>query len=234
MVNSRATSVSGLTAGEEDAAVPILALEAHQHEPAHQPGDERDAEVHQHRPGDPAHADVHDDAVDAEQRRQEREEHPGVDPVQQHLEDRVQRHQSGHQVRVPTGEVVPHQHHRDAARQPHEDEALRIPRHVPEEHDRQGEHHQRPDHPVLDEREREHPAVAERGAELLIADLGQGRVHHQDQPDRDRDVGGPHLPPLDEGLEPGRGVPEGHARRHREEDPEREEPVEGRQSGGDG
>src|SRR4030065_514376 len=44
----------------------------------------------------------------------------------------------------------------------------------------------RPDHPVLEEREGEDAPVLERGAQLFVADLREGRVHHQDQP-----AGGP-------------------------------------------
>ena len=126
---------------------------------------------------------------EAEPRRQQRREEVRVDREEQHLEDRVERDEAGAVLGVALREVVPHDHHRDAAREADEDEAEHVLGLVAQEDDREPEHQQRADDPVLHEREREHALVAEDLAELLVADLRERRVHHQDEADGDRDRG---------------------------------------------
>jgi len=48
------------------------------------------------------------------------------------------------------------------------------------------EHQRRPDHPVENQRRAHQSAFAFEPADLLVADLGQDGIHHQQQPDRDR------------------------------------------------
>ncbi len=50
-----------------------------------------------------------------------------------------------------------------------------------------------PDHPVLHQAQPEHLPVPEHVAQLLVAHLRQRRVHHEDQPDGDRDRRRAHL-----------------------------------------
>jgi hypothetical protein len=70
------------------------------------------------------------------------------------------------------------------------------------------------------------PLVAEDLAQLLVADLRQRRVHHQDEADRDGDRGRAHAHAVERGREAGRQSAERDAQAHRGEDPQREVAVE--------
>ena len=78
---------------------------------------------------------------------------------------------------------------------------------VVQEDDRQDEHEERPDHPVLHERKAEDLVVAEDVAELLVAHLGKRRIHHHDEADGDGDVGRAHLKRLMKAGTPGKAQP---------------------------
>ena len=91
----------------------------------------------------------------------------------------------------PFGQFVPDDHHGDAARQPDHDQAGHVFGITAQEDDRQGEHQDRTDDPVLQQGEPQDLPVAEDVPQLLVVHLGERRVHHQDQPDGNRDIGGP-------------------------------------------
>ena len=75
-------------------------------------------------------------------------------------------------------------------------------------------------------------AVGELVAEVAVADLGQHRVHHGQQPDGDRQRDGVDLDALEGGVQV-RDQPAQHqAGGHGEPDPHRQEPVERRELGG--
>ena len=134
---------------------------------------------------------------------------------------------------VAIGEFVPDDDHGDAAREPDEDEPHHVLRHVGQKGDGEHEHENRADDPVLDQRERQDLPIAKNPAHLFIAHLGQGRVHHQDEPDGDWDVGGAHreaIPEIgDAGPQPARADAHGHG----EEDPQGQVAVDERQFLGD-
>ncbi len=125
------------------------------------------------------------------------DEQPGIDAVEQHLEDAVEGHQPSSVFRVSLRQFVPDNHHRNAAGQADHDEAHHVLRVVVQEQDGQGEHQYRADQPVLHERQTENLPVAEDLAHFLVADFRQRRVHHQDQTDGDRDVGRSNLEAVD-------------------------------------
>jgi len=81
----------------------------------------------------------------------------------------------------------------------------------------------------LDQRQGQHLGVAKGLTQLLVLDLGKGRVHHQDKADGDRDVGGAHLELVDEILDAGHQVAQPHANRHGQKDPQCQITVEQRQ-----
>jgi hypothetical protein len=116
-------------------------------------------------------------------------------------------------------------HHGDAAGEPHQNQADRVARQIPQEDQRQREHHQRPHDPVLNQRERQHPAVTEHRTHRFVPHLGEGRVHHQDQPDRDRDARGPDLEAVEEGRHAWHRVAQRHPQTHGQKDPQGEIPV---------
>ena len=211
---------------DEDALIPVPAPAPDQDDPGQDPGDERDAEVDEHALRDLRHRDLDDGPLEPEPGRQHRDEHVGEDRVEQDLEDRVEGHEAGGVLGVAAREVVPHDDHRDAPGEPDQDEPGHVLRVVAQEDHRQREHQQRTDDPVLDQRQREDPHVPEDPADLLVADLRERRVHHQDQADRDRDRGRPHAQPVEEGDDPRDDDPEEDPADHGGEDPHRQIAVE--------
>src|SRR3546814_11881951 len=78
-------------------------------------------------------SDVCSSDLKPEQRRQDREEEPGVNAEEGDLEYRIEGDQTGHILIVTPGELVPHQHHRDAPRETDKDDAGHIFRAVAQE-----------------------------------------------------------------------------------------------------
>src|SRR3546814_4003663 len=81
------------------------------------------SKIKQHGFGDGPEADVEYAALKPEQKRQDREEEPGVNAEEGDLEYRIEGDQTGHILIVTPGELVPHQHHRDAPRETDKDDA---------------------------------------------------------------------------------------------------------------
>ena len=170
-------------------------------------------------------------ALSPSQRGQHGQEEVGIHREEQHLEDRVERHQSGGILAVAAREVVPHNHHRDAARQPNQDQAGHVFGLVAQEQHRKRKHENRSDNPVLNERKQQHPAVLEDAAHLLVLHLCQRRIHHQDQADRNGDRGCACVEAVQERHHARHEVAQRNAGCHGGEDPEREVAVEKRQPG---
>ena len=160
------------------------------------------------------------------------EEEPRIGGEEQDLEDRVEGDEPGDVLVVAARQLVPDQHHGDAAGKPDQDHARHVLRVVAQEDHGEREHQHRADDPVLDERQRQHAPVLEDEVQLLVAHLRQRRVHHQDQADRDRHVGGADREGVEGRGQRGERRAEQDAERHRGEDPERQPAVEEREPGG--
>ncbi len=157
----------------------------------------------------------------------------GIDAVEQHLEDAVEGHQPGGVIGVAFGQLIPDDDHGDAARQPDHDQPGHVFGVAAQEDDRQQEHQDRADDPVLQQRQAQHLPVAEDLAQLVIMHLGQRRVHHQDQADGDGDVGGADRNRRVERLDGlGQQKAQAHADRHGQEDPQGQVAVEKGQAPG--
>ena len=78
-----------------------------------------------------------------------------IEAVEEHLEDAVEGHETGGVLRVALGQLVPDDDHGDAARQADHDEPDHVLGVVVQEDDGQEEHQERPDDPVLHQREAE-------------------------------------------------------------------------------
>ena len=141
--------------------------------------------------------------------------------------------EAGREVGVAAGEVVPHQDHRDTPGEPDEDDPHHHLRTVGEQEQCEKEHHERTDDPVLYEGDPEQSQVAEDRRELLVAHLRKRRVHHQDEPDRDRDVRRADAELVPERGDPRREVARADADDHHEEDPQRQISIEDAQSAAD-
>jgi hypothetical protein len=177
-------------------------------------------------------SDAHVDgrAFEPEQGRQHGHEEPGEHAVEQHLEDAVEGDEARGVLRISAGQLVPDDHHGDAARQAHHDEPDHVLRVVVQEDDREEEHDPRADQPVLDQRQPEDPVIAEHVAELLVPHLGERRIHHHDQADGDGYVGGADAEAIDERWDAFEQPAQTDPREHGEEDPERQIPIEERKA----
>jgi hypothetical protein len=172
-----------------------------------------------------ADAHVHLHALESEHPGQQGDKHKGVHRVEQHLEHRVEGHEAGRVVAVTLGQFVPDDHHGDAAGQSDQDDALHESRLVEQEQDGEEEHEERSDDPVLHQGESQDLPVAKDVPQLLVVDLGQRRIHHDDEADGDGDGGG-----ADGGALDGFAYHRPHIARpdadgHGQEDPEGEETV---------
>ena len=154
------------------------------------------------------------------------QEEPAEEGVGQDLEERVEGDEHRRELTGPAGEGVPDEHHRDAAREADQDEPVAIGREVGEEEPGQPEHQDRSHDPVEHERGGEHPWVGGRGADRFVAHLREHRIHHPEEPDRDRRRDPGDLHRVESRAEVGKGASQQKAERHREEDPEGEPAVE--------
>lgn len=157
------------------------------------------------------------------------EEEDGHGRVQDHLQDRVDRHDEGAVLDVPAREVRPHEHHGDAPRQPDEDEPLPQRVLVGQKGPREPEHKQGGDDPVEGDGDGElgpDGAAAEGEGQGFEAGFAEDGVHHCEEADGE---GEGHV--REGAALEGRGgggdeVAEEDAGDHGEEDPEEEEAVE--------
>ena len=220
-------------ARHETGVVPVFADKAQQHPAREQAGDAGNAQVDEHAFGDLAHGDGDDRAAQAKQRRQHGQKQPGIDAVEQHLEEGVERDQRSGVFGRAARQVVPDDDHGDAARQPDEDQPGHVFGLVGKKDDGQHEHQHRAYDPVLQQRQPQHARVAPHGGQVFVAHLGKRRVHHQHQTDGDGDVGTADLVAADDGLDVRHQPAQGQAQRHGGEDPQREIAVEEREFAGE-
>ena len=197
------------------------------------PAVERDAEEDQHRARDLPDARLEALRVETEPAREHGQVEVAEQRVGDDLEERVEDDEHRRSLAVAPGDVVPDQHHRDAAREPDDDHAGAVGGLVGEQQPGEREHERRPDDPGEKERDAEEAAIADavvaHPAEVLVAHLREHRVHHQEQSggDRQRDRADLQLaePVVQARQERAESQPGGH----RQPDPERQEAVERRE-----
>ena len=176
--------------------------------------------------GDIEDGDIDGGGVEAEERREDGEEEPGVEAVEEDLEDAVEGDECGGVLGVALGEVVPDDDHSDASGEADEDEADHVVGVMVEEEECEGEHEDGADEPVLDEGEGEDFGIFEDIWEFFVTDFGQGGIHHEDEADGQGEVGGAEGEAVEEGFGFWEEVSEGDAQEHGEDDPEGEIAVE--------
>ena len=230
MVNSRPYRAAGPILGRNVDSYHSRALGPLAEGAGEVPGQQRDAEEDQHGLGDAPHRHVEGGLLEAEPAGQDLEVEVAEERERQDLEDGVDGDQDGGRLPVPAGEVVPDQHHGDAAGQADDDQPGPVLRQVGQQQPRQGEHQRRADDPVEEDRGAQQPGVAGDVAELVVADLRQHRVHHHQQPDRDRQRDRADLDRGEGVVEAGDEAAEQQADDHRDADPHRQEPVQGGQA----
>ena len=125
--------------------------------------------------------------------------------------------------RVALGQVVPDDDHGDAAGQADDDQPHHVMRVAAEKGDGQQKHEDGADHPVLHQGQGQDLEVFENLGQFLVAHLGQGRVHHQNQADSDGNIGGAHLK-VGQGLgKTGDQIAQGDPGSHGQENPQGQE-----------
>ena len=197
-------------------------------------GGERDAEEDEDGARDLPDPDLEALRVEPEPVGEHREVEPAEQRVGDDLEDRVEDDEDRRTVVVAAREVVPDEDHRDAAREADDDHAGAVRRLVGEEDPGEREHQQRGDDPGQEERDGEEAAVPRVAlAQVLVADLREDRVHHQQQAERDRQRHRPDLKAREQVVEAGDQRSEGQPTGHRQRDPQREEAVERREAAQD-
>ena len=103
--------------------VPVAPAPAKADPAGEEAGGERDAEEDQHGPGDLPEADLESLGVETEPARQHGQVEVAEQRVGRQLEDRVEDDEHRGAVAVAAGELVPDQHHRDAAGETDDDHA---------------------------------------------------------------------------------------------------------------
>ena len=228
MVNSSATSVIGLMRGMKLCSYHSCPSRDQQREAREHPGEERNAEIDEDalRRSAPMET-LTDRAPQSKPARQHRDEEPGVDGVEQHLEDRVERDQARRRIRCrPCARsfqtiTMAMQRARPIMMRP--GHVLGI---VAQEDDREREHQHGPITQFCTSESASTCLLRKTSSQLLVAHLRQRRVHHQDQADGDGDRCRADAEAVekrhDARDEPARADPE----RHGGEDPDSEIAVE--------
>ena len=122
-----------------------------------EPGGERDAQEDQDGARDLPDAHLEALGVQPEPAGEDGEVEVAEEGVRGDLEDGVEDDEDGRAVAVAPREVVPDQHHRDAAGETHDDHAGAVLGLVREEEPSETEHQQRADHPREEQRVEEEP-----------------------------------------------------------------------------
>ena len=214
---------------QEPLLVPLAALGLLPEMAGEEPGEQRDAEEDQHGLGDLPRRGVDRRLLEAQPSGQHREVEPAEHGEHDHLEDGVDRDQHGGRLAVAAGEVVPDDHHRDAAREADDDQAGPVFGQIRQEYPGQGEHQRRPEDPVQQQRAQQEFAVAGDGVETVVAHLRQHRVHHDQQTEGDRQGDAVEFDGAEGVAEAGDHPAQEQAGDHRDADPHRQEPVQGRE-----
>ena len=147
--------------------VPVAAAAPEADPAGEEAGRERDAEEDQHGARDLPDPDLEALRVEAEPARQHGQVEVAEQRVGGDLEERVEDDEHRGALAVAVRDVVPDQHHRDAAGEPDDDHAGAVGGLVGEEEPGEREHEQRPDDPREEERDAEEAPVRRRRRALI-------------------------------------------------------------------
>ena len=212
--------------------IPLFSLCLDQNEAGQHSRDEWYSQINKNALGDLTDADIHGYAVQPEHRGQHRNKDPGVQTVEQHLKYTVKCDKSGRVFAIAAGEFVPDDDHRDAPGQTDHDQPDHIIGLAAQKDDRKAKHQDRADDPILYQREPEYPRIFENLAEILISYLGKRRIHHQDQPGRDRDICGADVKAVEDRFDRRIQKPDRDAYSHRQKDPKGQKAIQKRKPTG--
>ena len=95
-----------------------------------------------------------------------------------------------------------------------------------EKEDRQKEHQDRSDDPVLNKRKGQDLKILEYLPKFFIPHLGKGRIHHQYEADGNGDIGGSHLETVYYIPNAGIKISASHADEHGQENPQSQKSIQ--------
>ena len=150
----------GTYLGYEVLAIPALSFPSCEDLLGSQARDERDSEINSYAFRNFAYGHINDSAAHSKPSGQQRHEYERVERKEKHLEDGIERDQSSAVVRVAVGEVIPYDHHRYAPCEADDDETGHVLGSVAKKNQRQSEHQDGADYPVLHHRKGEDFPVA--------------------------------------------------------------------------
>ena len=159
-------------------------------------------------------------------RRQYGDKQPGQHGIEQYLKDGIESYQPRRVFAAAAGQVVPDQYHGNAARNANENQPHHVLRLVGQQPDGQQEHERRAKHPVQKQRQANNSDILKNRRQLLVLYLGQRRVHHQNEPQRQGHIHRAHREVVHRLVEAGHEVAQRHAEGHGQEYPERQAPVQ--------
>src|SRR5688500_8450654 len=107
----------------EDTVIPLFAFCLHQYEAREHSGYERNAQINKNAFGDLTDADLDHAPREPKQRRQQCDEYPSVDAVEQNLKHTVESYQACRIFSVTSSELVPDDHHCNTACETDHDQA---------------------------------------------------------------------------------------------------------------
>ena len=224
--NRSAIMPIGLSPGDELFMIPLLVSDPDQGETRNHAGDERDSQIDEYAPGDLAERDFRLYPLYSEDRRQNSYKNESANGEKQYLEDGIEGDKPGAVLTISPGQVVPGDHRGDAAGQAYHDE----PQHVfgvpAQKHDGKSRHEDGTRHPVLEQGQQQDFVVAEDTADFFASEPGHGRVHHEDQPDRNRADCGSTLRSVPETGHAGEDEAQCRSREHGDNNPQCEKAVE--------
>ena len=135
--------------GDEGPLIPVASLEGQEPRAGGHAQREGNAEIDGNRLGDPADANLHRRRREAEERRKNGEQQPGIDAVEENLQHAVQGDQGRRILGITLCQFVPDDHHRDAGGDADHDQPRHVVGLVVKEDGRECKHQERADEPAL-------------------------------------------------------------------------------------
>ena len=131
--------------------VPLVPLDAAQHQPCHKPRKEGDPQINHHTLENFNNRNDNNRPLKPYDWRQPSDKHPSIQPKKQHLKDAVERNKTRSVITAALRKIIPNQHHRDASRQPNHDQPDHVLRIITQKNRRKPKHEHRTHDPVLDQ-----------------------------------------------------------------------------------
>ena len=176
--------------------------------------------------GNLPHREGHQLAIEAEPAGKNLQIEPTQQGIEQHLQDRIDRHQHGRCLPIPLGQIDPDQHHGNAGSQANHDQPRAQGRLVGQKPPGQAKHQQGTQSPHQSQRQGEQPPIPKDHTQLPIAHLRQDRIQHHQQTQGNGHGCLAHGHPTEHLLEIGHNPAQQQPGRHGQQDPKRQQPIQ--------